>query len=141
MTREFKWCYYGATIYQCWEKQGNRALITFPGYFSEGWVNVALNGTPATIPTMLGAPLSQLHFLAEPACEPLPPIPLTGGLQVGSRCKWNTSLAEWAVLSLTDGVAKIRQTSGSYKAVPFDAPLTELRLIGEAIEQFERRVA
>lgn len=132
MTKNFRWCLYDARWYQCWQETADHALLTYPNYFQEGWVNVSpAAGIPLLMPTMLWAPLSQVQFFSEPKPKALPPIPFTSGLQIGSRVRWGTSLGEWAIVALDGDSAQIRQVSGWAQAVPFDAPVGELRLLGQ----------
>lgn len=132
MTKKFQWCLYDSRWYQCWQRSADHALITYPGYYSEGWVNVSpAAGFPLLIPAMAWVPLTQIQIFPSESAPALPPIPFTSGLQVGSRVRWGTSLAEWAVVTLDGDTALIRQVSGWASAVPFDAPVAELRLLSK----------
>lgn len=81
------------------------------------------------IPTLLWVQDSEVQFLPGVEIQALPAIPFEGGLKVGSRCKWGTSLAEWAVLSIAGAMAKVRQCSGWAEAIIWDAPISELVLL------------
>ena len=93
------------------------------------FVNVALKGLPIMVPALKWAPKSEC-FLEPNHTPALPPAPPTGdGLQIGSRVEWGTSLAVWAICSISGDTAQIRQCSGWAMAVPFEAPLSELSKI------------
>lgn len=126
------YCRYRAHIYQVDQRQADRALIRFPGYLHAQWANVSpAQGEPMLIPTLLWVKASEVQFLPGVEVKPLPPIPFASGLQVGSRCRWGTSLGEWAVLTIEGPTAQIRQVSGWAEAVAVDAPIAELALLSD----------
>ena len=135
MNNDFEWCYYQARIYQVLQLTPNQALILYPGATGPGAFNVAPNGPALLINGMLWVDRSLLQLMPSPTPERLPAIPTTPGLQVGSRCQWGTSLAEWAVLSIDGNIAKVRQVSGYAKAIVWDAPVGELVLLGQPVAQ------
>jgi hypothetical protein len=93
------------------------------------FVNVSLDKAPLLVPALKWAPKAEC-FLERHNTPALPPAPTTGdGLQIGSRVQWGTSLAVWAICSISGDTAQIRQTSGWAMAVPFEAPLSELSKI------------
>ncbi|PZO47083.1 MAG: hypothetical protein DCF15_19515 [Phormidesmis priestleyi] len=126
------YCRYRAHIYQVEQRQADKALIRLPGYLHAEWANVSpAQGEPILIPTLLWVKASEVQFLPGVNVQALPPIPVSEAIEVGSRCKWGTSLAEWAVLAIEGATAQIRQVSGWAEAIVFDAPITELRpLVG-----------
>jgi hypothetical protein len=135
-TRQVTWANHQGQVYQVLDSNATHALILHPSSTGIGMVNVALNGPPVMVPGMVWAAKEQCHFYPEPRLEPLPPIPFSGGLQVGSRVRWGTSLGEWSVVALVGRNATIRQVSGWAQAIPFDAPVDELRLLdGGVIER------
>lgn len=122
------YCRYQAHIYQVGQRQAGRVLIRFPGYLHDEWANVSpAQGEPMLIPTLLWVKDSEVQFLPGVKVQPLPPILASDVIEVGSRCKWGTSLATWAVLTIDGTVAQIRQVSGWAEAIVFDAPVAELR--------------
>ncbi len=122
------YCRYQAHIYQVEQRQTGRALIRLPGWLHAEWANVSpAQGEPMLIPTLLWVKDSEVQFLPGVKVQPLPPIPASGVIEVGSRCTWGTSLATWAVLTIDGTVAKIRQDSGWAEAIVFDAPIAGLR--------------
>lgn len=124
------WAYYRTHIYQCIAERNGYTLLKHPNAVGWGMVNVAPGaGRPLLIPGMLWQKTQYVDFQSEPNAKPLPTIPLTAGLQIGSRCEWGTSLAEWAVLAIDDNIATIRQVRGWAAAVEFDVSVNELVII------------
>lgn len=122
------YCRYRAHIYQVDQRQSGRTLIRFPGYLHAEWANVSpAQGEPMLIPTLLWVKDSEVQFLPGVKVQPLPPIAASDVIEVGSRCRWGTSLAEWAVLAIEGATAQIRQCSGWAEAIVFDTPIAELR--------------
>ncbi len=118
-------------IYMIIGGDSSHVTLMHPNAVGAGVVNVALNGPPALIPGMLTIERSKADFFKDEPVVPMPPIPFTAGLQVGSRCRWGTSLAEWVVLSIAGDTAKIRQCSGWNQAMIFDAPVSELIVLSD----------
>jgi hypothetical protein len=126
--KQTTWANHQGQVYQVLDSNATHVLILHPSATGEGYINVALNGPPVMVPGMTWAPKQACHFYPEEPIDALPPIPFTEGLQVGTRCRWGTSLGEWAVVALNGDIAKIRQVSGWAAALTFDAPVSELAI-------------
>ena len=119
---------YQAQLYLIESEAGDRITLRHPEASGGDWVAVYLTmGAPMVHKAKVTLNRKDCDFLKTEPIQPLPPIPLTSGLQVGSRVKWGTSLGEWAITALDGDSATIRQCSGWAMAIPFDAPITELR--------------
>ena len=105
--------------------------LRHPQAIGPGVVNIAPNGHPVLIPGIVTIERRKADFFKDEPVQPLLPIPLKGGLQPGSRCRWGTSLSEWSVLSIEGATAKVRQVAGINQAMIFDAPVAELTLLGQ----------
>ena len=138
-----RWAYHQSHIYQVVSSNNSHAILLHPSAApGQDWVNIAPNGRPALIPALVRVALAQLDLCrGEPAIAPLPAEPSLPGLQVGSRCEWGTSLAEWVVLSITGDTAKIRQVKGYAQAMVFDAPVAELNLLNQPLAHQVLRLA
>ena len=142
MNKDYQWCRYQSHIYQCWQRTNEQALLTYPGHSAPGWVNVSpALGEPLLLPAMAWVPVQLVQFFPSESIPALPSIPITPGIQIGSRVSWGTSLAEWAVIALNGSEAKIRQVSGWAAAIVFDAPVAELRSLSEVVPLEARKTA
>lgn len=118
---------YQGQLYLVESEAGDLITLRHPDYIGGDWVAVYLTaGAPIIHSARVTLHRRDCDFLKTEAVQPLPPIPITSGLQVGSRVRWGTSLAEWAVLSITDEQAQIRQVAGWAEALVWDAPISEL---------------
>ena len=121
---------YQGQLYLVESEQGDRITLRHPDYVGGDWIALYLTvGQPLIIPSTVRLHRKDCDFLKTEPVEPLPSIPLTSGLQIGSRVRWGTSLAEWAIVALSGDTATIRQTSGWAMGIPFDAPVSELRSV------------
>lgn len=138
-----RWAYYQSHIYQVTSSGVSHAVLLHPQAApGQTWVNIAPNGRPTLIPALVRVALAQLDLCkGEPAIAPLPAEPSTPGLQVGSRCAWGTSFAEWVVLSLVGDTAKVRQMKGYAQAMVLDAPVSELKLLNQPEAQPQQVLA
>ncbi len=118
-------------IYMVIGSDSTHVTLMHPNAVGAGVVNIALNGPPALIPGVLTIERAKADFFKDEPVVPMPPIPFSSGLQVGARCKWGTSLAEWVVLAVAGDAVKMRQVSGWNQAMIFDAPIAELMLLGD----------
>ena len=119
--------YYGAHLYQVDEVRGNDVLIRWPGAVAQGWTNTTGSYTaPLLMPSWVWVKRHQVDLLPQ-EYGPVLPAP-ADGLQVGGRCRWGSSLAEWVITAIDGGMTTIHQLSGYAAAVPFSAPLSELRV-------------
>jgi hypothetical protein len=131
--KNFTWANHQGQVYQVLDTNAIHVLILHPRATGVGSVNVALNGRPVLVPGLCWAAKEQCHFYPVEHVEALPPIPYSGGLQVGTRCRWGTSLGEWAVLAISGNMAKVRQVTGWAEAIIHDAPVAELRLLSTEV--------
>jgi hypothetical protein len=133
MDKPIRWAMYQGQYYIVTASTATHVLIRHhlhSGDFSE-FVDIAPNGLPIMVSALKWAPKADVILIRQNV-SPLPPAPLAGdGLQVGSRCQWGTSLAAWAICSINGDTATIRQCSGWAMAIPFEAPLSELKQIDE----------
>ena len=131
MTDAPRYARYQGQLYLVHSEQGDRINLLHPDYTGGDWVPVYLTmGAPIVHRAKVTLNRKDCDFLKTEPVEPLPPIPLTSGLQVGSRVKWGTSLGEWAIASINGDMATIRQCSGWAMGVKFEAAISELKKIG-----------
>lgn len=125
---------YQGQLYLVESESGDRITLRHHEASGGDWVAVYLTmGAPMVHKSLVTLNRRDCDFLKTEAIQPPPPIPLTDGLQVGSRVKWGTSLAEWAIVALSGDTATIRQTSGWAMGVSFEAPVTELSQVSKKI--------
>lgn len=126
-----QWARHEGQIYLVIGSSETHVQLKHPNATGPGVVNVALNGHPLLVPGIVWVERRHADFFKDEPVRPLHPIPIRGGLQPGSRCRWGTSLAEWSVLNLDGDVANIRQVMGVSQSVIFAAPVAELKLLGQ----------
>ena len=127
--KQTTWARYRGQYYVILDANREQALIQHPNATGPYDVNVGSATMPIMVLGMGWVNRSLLDIMRESPIAPLPPIPMQGGLQVGARCRWGSSLAEWSIIAIADEVAKIRQVSGWAEAIEFDAPVSELLLL------------
>lgn len=126
-----QWARHEGQIYLVVDSNDTHVTLKHPQAVGPGVVNIAPNGHPLLVPGIVTIERRKADFFKNEPVQPLLPIPLKGGLQPGSRCRWGTSLSEWGVLSIDGATAKVRQCSGWNQAMIFDAPVAELTLLGQ----------